>query len=252
MTYPLKTDTGNPRAKCEYCGKDFEQTRPDKKFCSPEHQDAAQSIRKEKSRNRPGYHKQYNEIGRIKAFLILGNQCQDCGEKDPMVLCIDHIEPVGKKRKKTTSIYWEITENPEESKEKYQLLCRNCNWRKMIQNNERKPGQEQFAFRWEIEALTERVLWLERKLPKIRAVQCARANKNPINKKPEQYKLTEEQIEKILMPRVQQLVNEKTGKLDVAKLRMFLRLQGIIICSWKAYQIKGNIEAANPQLFEES
>lgn len=251
MTCPLKTDTGNPRAKCEYCGKDFEQTRPDKRFCSPEHHNAASKIRNGKMRNRPGYHKQYREKLRIKAFLILGNQCQNCGEKDPMVLCVDHSEPIGKQRRMTTGIYWEITQNPEESKQKYQLLCRNCNWRKMIQNNERKPDQQQFAFRWEMESLTERMLLLERKLPKIRATQYARTNKNRIKKKAEQHKLTEEHIEKILMPELQQLLNEKTGKLDINKMRMLLRDQSIRITYWKAYQIKGNIEASNPKLFEQ-
>jgi len=250
MSYQLKTDTGNPRAKCEYCGKDFEQTRPDKRFCSLEHQHEALKIRNGKMRNRPGYHKQYREILRIKAFLILGNQCQNCGEKDPMVLCVDHIEPIGKQRRMTTGIYWEITQNPEASKQKYQLLCRNCNWRKMIQNNERKPGQQQFAFRWEIEALTDRVLFLERKLPKIRATQRAR-NKKSISKKPEQNKPTEEQLEQIVKPMIPSLKNNKTGKLDINKMNVSLRGQGIRISSWKLYRIKGNIEAENPQLFEQ-
>lgn len=64
--------------------------------------------------------------------------------------------------------------------------------------------------------------------------------------------LTEPQLEQILMPEIPQLLNEKSGKLDVSKMRVFLRREGIIISSWKAYQIKGNIEAANPTLFEPS
>ncbi len=63
--------------------------------------------------------------------------------------------------------------------------------------------------------------------------------------------LTEQQIEQILMPGIEQLRNEKTGKLDVSKMRVFLRDQGIIISTWKCYQVKGNIEASNPQMFDE-
>lgn len=63
--------------------------------------------------------------------------------------------------------------------------------------------------------------------------------------------LTEPQLESILMPEIPQMLNEKTGKLDVSKMRMFLRAQGIIISSWKAYQIKGNLEAAHPDMFEQ-
>ena len=64
--------------------------------------------------------------------------------------------------------------------------------------------------------------------------------------------LTESQLEEILMPEVQELLNEKSRKLDVSKIRVFLRKSGIIISTWKAYQIKGNIEAANPEFFEKT
>lgn len=63
--------------------------------------------------------------------------------------------------------------------------------------------------------------------------------------------LTEAQLEQILIPEVSQLLNEKTGKLDVSKMRVFLRDQGISISTWKAYQVKGNIEAAHPQMFDQ-
>lgn len=66
----------------------------------------------------------------------------------------------------------------------------------------------------------------------------------------ESSELTEAQLEEILIPQIQQLINEKTGKLDVSKLRVFLREQGIPIKYWKAYQIKGNIEGQHPELFE--
>jgi hypothetical protein len=67
----------------------------------------------------------------------------------------------------------------------------------------------------------------------------------------ESSELTEAQLEKILMPEIQLLLNEKSGKLDVSKLRLLLRKNGILISSWKAYQLKGNIEAAHPELFDQ-
>jgi hypothetical protein len=67
----------------------------------------------------------------------------------------------------------------------------------------------------------------------------------------ESLELTEEQIEKILQPHIQDLINEK-GQLSVPKMRVWLREEGIRISSWKAYQIKGNIQGAHPELFEQS
>lgn len=68
----------------------------------------------------------------------------------------------------------------------------------------------------------------------------------------ESQELTEQQLEQLLMPMVEKLRNDKSQKLDVNKIRVFLRKKGIRISSWKTYQIKGNIEAANPELFDES
>jgi len=54
------------------------------------------------------------------------------------------------------------------------------------------------------------------------------------------------------MPEVPRLLNEKSEKLDVSKIRVFLRKSGIIISTCKAYQIKRNIEADHPELFDDS
>ena len=67
----------------------------------------------------------------------------------------------------------------------------------------------------------------------------------------ESRELTEQQIESILMPEIENLRNER-GKLDIGKLRVFLRDETKIrISIWKAYQVKRMIEASNPQLFEQ-
>jgi hypothetical protein len=67
----------------------------------------------------------------------------------------------------------------------------------------------------------------------------------------ESKELTEQQIEQIIMPEIEALRNSMSGKLDVGKIRVFLRDQGIRLSVWKTYQIKRTIESANPKLFEQ-
>lgn len=66
----------------------------------------------------------------------------------------------------------------------------------------------------------------------------------------ESRELTDGQLESILTPQIKDLKNDKSGLLDVGKMRVFLRDQGIKISVWKAYNIKRDIEAANKALFE--
>lgn len=68
----------------------------------------------------------------------------------------------------------------------------------------------------------------------------------------ESMELTESQIEHIFMPALPELLNEKSGRLDANKLRIFLRKRGINITPWRARQIKGNVEAEYPEKFEQS
>ena len=63
--------------------------------------------------------------------------------------------------------------------------------------------------------------------------------------------LTEQQIENILKPHIQEFISERTHKMAVGKMRVFLRKQKIILSSWKTRQIKENLEAAFPELFPE-
>lgn len=66
------------------------------------------------------------------AFEILGGFiCVHCGFKDHRALDLDHIHGKGaldrKSRKRHDGFFIEIIENPDESKKKFQILCRNCN-----------------------------------------------------------------------------------------------------------------------------
>lgn len=62
--------------------------------------------------------------------------------------------------------------------------------------------------------------------------------------------LTERQIEDLLMPHIEQLRSERTARLSVGKMRVFLRDHKVFLSSWKTRQIKESIEAAHPDLFD--
>jgi hypothetical protein len=87
-----------------------------------------------------------NQIKRMKlrdaAYKILGDECCHCEEKNKIVLTIDHIQSCGKNRDCAYVMYLEIINNPDMAKIKYQLLCRNCNWKKLIVNNEWRSQSE--------------------------------------------------------------------------------------------------------------
>ena len=73
---------------------------------------------------------------KLKVFEAYGNKCTNCNESDPLVLNVDHILNDGKTHKGTTgrrvtgnSLYtYLIKENF--PKDRFQLLCANCNQRK--------------------------------------------------------------------------------------------------------------------------
>jgi hypothetical protein len=63
--------------------------------------------------------------------------------------------------------------------------------------------------------------------------------------------LTERQLEDVIEPVMDSLLTDK-GTLDVAKMRIYLRDDhGIQISSWKAYQIKRNLELRFREKFEQ-
>jgi hypothetical protein len=62
--------------------------------------------------------------------------------------------------------------------------------------------------------------------------------------------LTEKQLEDVIMPVMDSLLTDK-GTLDVAHMRVYLRDEhGIQISSWKAYQIKRNLELRFREKFQ--
>lgn len=55
-----------------------------------------------------------------------GGKCVHCGHNDPICLDFDHILDDGYRDKSGKGIIFYVKENPE----RFQLLCKNCNWKK--------------------------------------------------------------------------------------------------------------------------
>jgi hypothetical protein len=66
-----------------------------------------------------------------------GGKCLNCGITDIDVLDIDHIKNNGSIHRKTGfhgHRLYQLLKKENYPKEDYQLLCRNCNWKKYIEN----------------------------------------------------------------------------------------------------------------------
>jgi len=143
---------------CVICSQEFETNRGNKTSCSP-------ACRKEyEKRYRQKYYHNYyrTEKGReivlravkkytrsdkyvsqvrkyhLQAIELLGGKCIACGCDDLRVLQIDHIEGGGNKELRQLGprrLYKKIVEDPFR-KERYQVLCANCNWIKRHENKE--------------------------------------------------------------------------------------------------------------------
>jgi len=145
----------DPLWVCMVCGYDYKPNSTNQIYCS---ETCRKSAMNEKTKER------YAEL-KIRVYELYGSECNHCGESDPMVLSLDHIKPVGKKRLLTPVLFPRILNDPDAEKHKYQLLCRNCNWRKMIQNNERDSSPP-FAYRYELDRLESKINELSIKLNK--------------------------------------------------------------------------------------
>lgn len=74
-------------------------------------------------------------------YSLLKNKCAICGITDILVLQIDHIKGGGLQQRKLIGgndikYYKNILKEIKEGRNKYQLLCANCNWRKRTENGE--------------------------------------------------------------------------------------------------------------------
>ena len=81
---------------------------------------------------------------RLIAIGKLGGKCVKCGNDDFRVLQIDHINGGGWKERLVVGYkgnYGVISRIINGEKDRYQLLCANCNWIKRYENNENRNGK---------------------------------------------------------------------------------------------------------------
>lgn len=72
---------------------------------------------------------------RIAILWFLGEKCIKCGFSDSRALQVDHVNGGGVLERKTlgtSGVYNDVIRNPG----RYQLLCANCNWIKVIERQE--------------------------------------------------------------------------------------------------------------------
>jgi len=85
------------------------------------------------------WHRQYWEKGRLELINFLGGKCVRCGFNDYRALQIDHIYGGGTReigRYGYLKDPRKLLEKIKQEKDKYQLLCANCNWIKRYENKE--------------------------------------------------------------------------------------------------------------------
>lgn len=74
----------------------------------------------------------------LKLFEAVGTKCSRCGFSDLRALQIDHIngKTIDEKDRRLNPLFDLRKLSLDEIREKYQLLCANCNWIKRYENNE--------------------------------------------------------------------------------------------------------------------
>ncbi len=177
-----------------------------------------------------GYQKEHNKGVINEAYQILGNKCAICGIDDQDVLCIDHIDAIGgANRKMTIAVCYEVKLNPEKAKEKYQILCRNCNWKKAILNNERRIP-EPFALKRELEMVAGEVKYLRER---INTIQNQSGHSTSCD--------TMKDLSIIAKPLIPETIG-KDGRINATTLRIILREKGVSIGFNKTYELKKILE----------
>lgn len=79
----------------------------------------------------------YAQRLRVAAVNKLGGCCAHCGITDLRVLQIDHVYGGGTAERKIMSSRWNhLAKVLDDTDNRYQLLCANCNWIKRYTNNE--------------------------------------------------------------------------------------------------------------------
>jgi hypothetical protein len=82
-------------------------------------------------------------------FMAYGNKCKHCGFTDPRALQIDHTRGGGHKDRMDKKIlsgdgFYKFILKMNCPKDRFQLLCANCNWIKRSENHEYRGSREPY------------------------------------------------------------------------------------------------------------
>lgn len=114
---------------CKACnlslGNDWRKKNPDR----------SRAYAKKYYRQNPGYSlnwcRQNRKKIRAEMLLSYGGKCNQCGTDNPIVLDIDHVNNDGAVDRKNGLWGWRLYRWLRKNgypKDRFQLLCRNCNW----------------------------------------------------------------------------------------------------------------------------
>jgi hypothetical protein len=134
---------------CKACN--LERTRTWRKKNPDKMQNIHIRSRAKLKENHPHYGRDWSRKNRaerrVEMLTAYGGKCLHCGIDDPEVLDIDHIDNDGAAHRKSGKRGWQLyrfLRNQGYPKDKYQLLCRNCNWKKeMARRKSRKSSCKQ-------------------------------------------------------------------------------------------------------------
>jgi len=89
-----------------------------------------------------GYYRKLNRQKRVEVLEKLGGKCVECGFSDHRALHVDHVNNDGyEDRKKLKSVYQRYMAVMNDTENKYQLLCANCNFIKKYEVYIEKYGE---------------------------------------------------------------------------------------------------------------
>jgi hypothetical protein len=86
--------------------------------------------------------KRWRDTCRDTLFAFFGNKCARCGFSDWRALQLDHVngggrqDPAYKHGRVRANALQLLKRSPDEARQKFQLLCANCNWIKRYENSE--------------------------------------------------------------------------------------------------------------------